>query len=179
MLFAFGERLRQLRHDKNYTMGMVEDRLAQKNVSIGQSALGKYEAGRTYPNLETAAALADIFDVSLDYLAMGSKSKTLTLQDLSEEQIKLLTELAALLRQHNHSSVSPSPTPTSEEQDVLFRLISQFMKSEPDRMRRFASDFAFSDAFLQLGTISGELVHGAVSYSHRKGSANPGTDHDL
>ena len=27
-------------------------------------------------------------------------------------------------------------------------------------MRRFASDFAFSDAFLQLGTISGELVHG-------------------
>lgn len=127
-LFAFGERLRQLRHDKNYTMGMVEDRLAQKNVSIGQSALGKYEAGRTYPNLETAAALADIFDVSLDYLAMGSKSKTLTLQDLSEEQIKLLTELAALLRQHNHSSVSPSPTPTSEEQDVLFRLISQFMK---------------------------------------------------
>ena len=123
MLFAFGERLRQLRHDKNYTMGMVEDRLAQKNVSIGQSALGKYEAGRTYPNLET-----DIFDVSLDYLAMGSKSKTLTLQDLSEEQIKLLTELAALLRQHNHSSVSPSPTPTSEEQDVLFRLISQFMK---------------------------------------------------
>ena len=87
MLFAFGERLRQLRHEKNYTMGMVEDRLAQKNVSIGQSALGKYEAGRTYPNLETAAALADIFDVSLDYLAMGSKSKTLTLQDLSEEQI--------------------------------------------------------------------------------------------
>ena len=43
MLFAFGERLRQLRHDKNYTMGMVEDRFAQKNVSIGQTALGKYE----------------------------------------------------------------------------------------------------------------------------------------
>lgn len=30
MLFAFGERLRQLRHDKNYTMGMVEDRLAKR-----------------------------------------------------------------------------------------------------------------------------------------------------
>lgn len=46
-------------------------------------------------------------------------------------------------------------------------------------MRRFASDFAFSDAFLQLGTISGVLVHGVVSYRLRKGSANPGTDHDL
>ena len=128
MLFAFGERLRQLRHEKNYTMGMVEDRLTQKNVSIGQSALGKYEAGRTYPNLETAAALADTFDVSLDYLAMGSKSKTLTLQDLSEEQIELLTELAALLRRHNHSNSPSAPIPTPEEQDVLFRLISQFMK---------------------------------------------------
>lgn len=128
MLFAFGERLRQLRHDKNYTMGMVEDRLAQKNVSIGQSALGKYEAGRTYPNLETAAAVADTFDVSLDYLAMGPKSKTLTLQDLSEEQIELLTKLAALLRRHNHSNSPSAPIPTPEEQDVLFRLISQFMK---------------------------------------------------
>ena len=34
-------------------------------------------------------------------------------------------------------------------------------------MRRFASDFAFSDAFLQLGTISGELVHGVVSPQER------------
>lgn len=41
MLFAFGERLRQLRHDKNYTMGMVEDRLAQKNVSDWTICAGK------------------------------------------------------------------------------------------------------------------------------------------
>lgn len=46
-------------------------------------------------------------------------------------------------------------------------------------MRYFASDFAFSDDFLQLSTISGELAHGVVSYNHRKGSTNPGTDHDL
>ena len=46
-------------------------------------------------------------------------------------------------------------------------------------MRRFASDFAFSDDFLQLSTICGELVRGVLSYSYRKGSAIPGTDHDL
>lgn len=46
-------------------------------------------------------------------------------------------------------------------------------------MRYFASDFAFSDDFLQLSTICGKFVYGMVSYSHRKGSANPGTDHDL
>lgn len=49
MLFAFGERLRQLRHDKNYTMGMVEDRLAQKNVSIGQSALENMKQAEPIP----------------------------------------------------------------------------------------------------------------------------------
>lgn len=128
MLFAFAERLRQLRHEKNYTLGTLADRLAQKNVSVGQAALGKYEAGRTYPNLETAAALADVYDVSLDFLAMGSKSKTLTLQDLNEDQILLLTELVALLRRRNQLNASASSIPAPEEQEVLFRLISQFMK---------------------------------------------------
>lgn len=127
MLFAFAERLRQLRHEKNYTLGALADRLAQKNVSVGQAALGKYEAGRTYPNLETAAALADVYDVSLDYLAMGEKSKTLTLQDLNEEQIGLLTELVAMLRKRNQANTPAGPTPAVEEQNVLFRLISQFM----------------------------------------------------
>ena len=127
MLFAFAERLRQLRHEKNYTLSTLADRLAQKNVSVGQAALGKYEAGRTYPNLETAAALADIYDVSLDYLAMGAKSKTLTLQDLNDEQIRLLTELVAMLRKRNQSNTPATPTPTPEEQSALFRLISQFM----------------------------------------------------
>ena len=86
MLFAFAERLRQLRYERNYTMSMVADHLAQKNISVGQSALGKYETGQTYPNLEPATALSDIYDISLDYLAMGAKSKTLTLQDLSEDR---------------------------------------------------------------------------------------------
>lgn len=128
MLFAFAERLRQLRHEKNYTLGALADRLARKNVSVGQAALGKYETGRTYPNLETAAALADIYDISLDYLAMGTKSKTLTLQDWNEEQIGLLTELVVLLRKHNQSNTPIGPIPTPEKQNVLFRLISQFMK---------------------------------------------------
>ena len=54
MLFAFADRLRQLRHKKNYTLGMLADRLSQKNVSVGQAALGKYEAGRIYPILHLA-----------------------------------------------------------------------------------------------------------------------------
>ena len=57
MLFAFADRLRQLRHKKNCTLGMLADRLSQKNVSVGQAALGKYEAGRIYPRF----AFGDLF----------------------------------------------------------------------------------------------------------------------
>lgn len=128
MVYAFAERLRQLRHERNYTLEALADRLAQKNVSVGQAALGKYESGRTYPNLETAAALADVFDISLDYLAMGTKSKTLALQGLNEEQIELLTQIAALLRRRSQPGASAGRLPSPEEQEVLFQLISQFMK---------------------------------------------------
>lgn len=128
MLFAFADRLRQLRRRRNFTLDELADRLAQKNVSIGQAALGKYESGRTYPNLETAAALADVFDVSLDFLAMGEKSKTLTLQDLSEEQIELITQIVALLRSHNRLGCAAASLPMPEEQEAVFKLVSQFMK---------------------------------------------------
>lgn len=128
MLFAFADRLRKLRRGKDYTLDELADRLAQKNVSIGQAALGKYESGRTYPNLETAAALADVFDVSLDFLAMGEKSKTLTFQDLSEEQIELVTQIVALLRMRNRSGHTSGSLPVPSEQEVVFKLISQFIK---------------------------------------------------
>ena len=120
---VFGKRIKQLRKQHRLTQSELGEM-----VGLTQQSITAWETGRTYPNLETAAALADIFDISLDYLAMGTKSKTLTLQDLSEDQIQLLTELVALLRKHNHASSPPAPVPTPEEQDVLFRLISQFMK---------------------------------------------------
>lgn len=59
---------------------------------------------------------------------MGAKSKTLTLQDLSEDQIELLTKLVALLRKRNRSTLQTTPIPTPEEQEILFRLLSQFIK---------------------------------------------------
>lgn len=90
MLFQFATRLKELRLKKGYTQKKVAERISREGVSVSKNSLAKYEVGRTYPNLEVAAALADFYDVSLDYLAMGDKSKVATLNDLNDEQIDLI-----------------------------------------------------------------------------------------
>lgn len=63
---TFAERLRSLRTKKGLTQKEVADRLG-----ISESAYGYYEQGRRQPPQESYAVLADLFDVSLDYLLLG------------------------------------------------------------------------------------------------------------
>lgn len=44
-------------------------------LNVSPSAVGMYEQGRRCPDLITIIALADILEVSLDYLITGSESK--------------------------------------------------------------------------------------------------------
>lgn len=59
----FNRRLRELRIQHKYTM----DELA-KLIGVGKSAIGNYESGSRYPRKEILEALADIFNVDMDYL---------------------------------------------------------------------------------------------------------------
>ena len=63
---AFGKRLKELRKQKGWT----QKELANK-LDIRYSHLNKYENGMHAPPLEKLIQLADIFDVSLDYLVKG------------------------------------------------------------------------------------------------------------
>ncbi|WP_445357460.1 helix-turn-helix domain-containing protein [Microbulbifer sp. ANSA002] len=63
---AFGKRLKELRKQK----GWPQKELANKQ-DIRYSYLNKYESGMHAPSLEKLIQLADIFEVSLDYLVMG------------------------------------------------------------------------------------------------------------
>ncbi|WP_020415406.1 helix-turn-helix domain-containing protein [Microbulbifer variabilis] len=63
---AFGKRLKELRKQK----GWPQKELASK-LDIRYSHLNKYESGMHAPPLEKLIQLADIFEVSLDYLVMG------------------------------------------------------------------------------------------------------------
>ena len=59
----FAERIRELRTAGNYTQEDLGEILGVKNFSIYT-----YEKGRSEPNIDGLIALADFFDVSIDYL---------------------------------------------------------------------------------------------------------------
>lgn len=54
-------------------VGMSQSQLAAR-LNVSPSAIGMYEQGRRVPDLITIIALAEIFEVSLDYLITGSES---------------------------------------------------------------------------------------------------------
>jgi len=63
----FGERLRELREEKNLTRYILADKL-----SVSYSTVSKYETNIRFPDKGTLITLADFFDVSLDYLLCRS-----------------------------------------------------------------------------------------------------------
>lgn len=91
MLYDFGPRLLKLRKDKNLTQQMVVERAKgfDPNLRLSDSVLGKYESDLAVPRLTEAAALADVLNVSLDYLTSGEKCNVLSLKELSPEQVQL------------------------------------------------------------------------------------------
>lgn len=66
---SFSYRLRQLR-EKNH---MTQKTLGEL-CGLGKTSIGQYERGEKVPSLVTLIELADIFDVSVDYL-VGRKNK--------------------------------------------------------------------------------------------------------
>lgn len=61
MTYAY--RLRELRKQNNLSQSEVAEKLG-----ISASAYGFYEQGKTIPNAESLNVLADLYDVSTDYL---------------------------------------------------------------------------------------------------------------
>ena len=60
---TFGQRLKDLRAQKNMTQQELADR-----SHIARSTLGMYEQDRRRPDFESLDTLADFFDVGFDYL---------------------------------------------------------------------------------------------------------------
>lgn len=67
-LYAFSKIIKELRLQFNYTQKDVA-----KKLEISYQAYQSYELGLTVPSLENFIKLADLFDVSLDFL-IGRKN---------------------------------------------------------------------------------------------------------
>lgn len=61
-----GERILNLRNKKEWT----KEELASK-LNVDEETVSKWESGDKIPSLETITSLANIFNVSLDFLIAG------------------------------------------------------------------------------------------------------------
>lgn len=60
----FAERIRELRIEK----GLTQDELGEV-IGVKRYSIYSYEKGRACPEMKSLVALAEFFDVSIDYLA--------------------------------------------------------------------------------------------------------------
>ena len=68
---TFAKRLKQARKKAEYTQKEVE-----LETKIPRSTLANYETGRTQPDIETLGILADLYNISLDWI-VGTKGKNI------------------------------------------------------------------------------------------------------
>jgi transcriptional regulator with XRE-family HTH domain len=103
-MLIFRERLKNLREEKD----LMQEEVAKK-LNISTSAYGYYEQGRNEPSLETVKQLAEIFEVTADYLLglIDTKQHPVRLSEeilLTEDDINTvhLMKKEHLLEQINH-----------------------------------------------------------------------------
>ena len=71
----FANRVKSIRKERGWT----QDDLA-KRVGVSRSAVGNWEQGLREPEFETLEAVADVFNVDLDYL-VGNKAPDLSVDE--------------------------------------------------------------------------------------------------
>lgn len=81
----FGERLKNLREKSGYTKKEISHKL-----DFTANVYGSYERGDRRPSLETIIKLADMYDVSLDYLIRGKEYQS---ESTSNKEISKLETL--------------------------------------------------------------------------------------
>lgn len=93
----FGKVLKSLRNNKK----MTQDELA-KMLSISKSSISSYEQASRFPPSAMLINIADVFNVSTDYLlGRAQKWRVLDTSGLKDEDVELLCTIISFLRAKN------------------------------------------------------------------------------
>ena len=88
---GFGERLRRLRKEHDITQGQLAE-----VIGVVPSAVGKYERiPQSYPSVEALIKIADYFNVSTDYLLMGSEPSK---EEVKNDLLSIISELSTIAK---------------------------------------------------------------------------------
>lgn len=88
----YGLRLKELREKNGYT----QESLAQK-LNTSRSRIGMYEQGKRQPDFEMQEAIADLFNVSLDYL-FGREEENILIEGETRDTEQALKLYEAYLK---------------------------------------------------------------------------------
>ncbi|AUM89149.1 transcriptional regulator [Clostridium botulinum] len=90
----FGDRLKELREEKELT----QEELG-KLLNVSRQTVSGYEAENIEPNINNLVRLADIFNVSLDYLLGRTKERyNLNLKDKKNKD--LIIDIIKVIEKH-------------------------------------------------------------------------------
>ena len=98
----FGERLRDLRHEKHMTQKQLADK-----PDLSKGTISAYEQGKKYPSIEVLIKLCNILQVSADYLLGLSDDMQLMRSNLTDEQMSTFRKLIYDMEQYNTLKNSP------------------------------------------------------------------------
>ena len=122
---CFGERLRKLRIEK----GLQQKELGRE-FNLSQGAIGCYERGERQPEFTQLLAMANFFDVSVDYI-LGNSGERRKVEDFGQQTS---TELADLLAAFT-VTVNGEPLNEADKQrvcDVALGLMWRKLRGEGD-----------------------------------------------
>lgn len=115
IILAFEVHIHRISHimslDKRLTELRKQNKLSQdalaKKIGVHPNVIGRYERGEAKPTIDVATKMADVFEVSVDYLVgktdllidQNILNQLITIQKLpTEEKERILFTLEALLR---------------------------------------------------------------------------------
>lgn len=88
----FTTKLKMLRLEKGMTQGEIADELG-----ISRGCLANYETGKRSPDGDMLKKLAQVLNVSIDFLMTGSDVRSVT---LNEEELKVYTKANEKLKEY-------------------------------------------------------------------------------
>lgn len=87
------DKIKLLREAKDLTQAD----LARK-LGVTRSGVNAWEMGITVPSTQFVAALAELFEVSADYLLGLEKTATVSVEGLTERQVAAVTEMIECMK---------------------------------------------------------------------------------
>lgn len=96
MVIELGERLRKLRIENH----LRQDQVARL-VNVEKSSISMYETGMRQPSYATLVRLANVFNVTTDYLLGRTNSSPLDLSGLTAAEAAMINQLVANMTNKN------------------------------------------------------------------------------